>query len=726
MDTNVNENSTGGFDAGLLATVIHELNLARRYVSSYPKGHPVVSTSCERAADMFARLFSTRDEITIGVAKETLLLGADSLDRLTPVVKGVARILFHHGIALISFRKGLTAGEIEKFNEILLSKRGHIAAGGGIEKLVPEAGIEHLQIRRIRYDSFQVSDDLSDSEQRGRVTSSIWESFVRRVMQNELSDSGITDDPVAPEDLAEFLNSKSGVASHLIAESLVISLLEGSGLGALSAEERESLRKIGSFVGRLNPELRRRFLDGVFNSFQGREDAALEILPHLSEQMFSAVIEYMDESKATLSPLALSVVERLTDGSGAFRELRDLAGRMASLSDEAPDKEIQAVFREEDDEEFVPREYLETLKALVATREIPEPACDELARLKQTLSSDQIESSVSRIILASLGLVTPERSEALKRSLAELRRYFLEVGDFRALEDMYNRLQVIRLESGHAAGALKEEVLEAFQSAEFVAEVLNGLDVWGKEKYCEIGSLIQRVGGAFVEPLLDRLADEQNRTLRRYCLDQLLKMANLARESVLARLGDRRWYVVRNLVVILQHTGDPAVPALLAGVADFPHPKVRQIVMETYLRFHHPEGILLLLHDLTNDDVEVRLQAIQHAGKCGDPRVRAALVKILGKKGLAPELFKEKKAVIQTLARIGSKDSLPVLEKMLAARHFLRRSLHLMLKKEIVFTLGKYADPFAISLLRKTAASSNRGLSGLASEVIMAMERENE
>ena len=209
MDTNVNEISTGGIDAGLLATVIHELNLARRFISSYPKGHPVVSTSCERAADMFARLFSTQDEITIGVAKETLLLGADSLDRLTPVVKGVARILFHHGIALISFRKGLTAGEIEEFNGILRLKRSSIAAAGGIEQLMQEAGIEHLRVRKICYDAFRASDELSECGQMEVL--SPWEAFVRRLTATTLAPPSDGDFSVGPVELAEIVNDRYSI-----------------------------------------------------------------------------------------------------------------------------------------------------------------------------------------------------------------------------------------------------------------------------------------------------------------------------------------------------------------------------------------------------------------------------------------------------------------------------------------------------------------------------------
>jgi hypothetical protein len=722
MDTNVNENPTGGIDTGLLATIIHELNLARRYVSSYPKGHPVVSRSCERAAEMFGRLFSTQDEITLGITKESLLLGADSLERLTPVAKGVARILFHHGIALITFRKGLTSQEIEKFNEILMSKRERVAACGGIEKLVSEAGIGHLQIRKIRYDAFQVSDEPSGGELRGRESSSLWESFVRRIMQDDLSSAGIQDCPVTPEELAEILNSSSDESPSLIAECLETSMWERSGPEALPATERESLRKIGAFVGRLNPELRRRFLDGVFNSFHGQEDASLEILPHLPEEMVPEVFEYIEVNNTVLSPLALRVVEGLAGGSFALREIQKSSGNEASTSGEGTDEKILVAFREEDHEDFVPRDYLETLKALVTAREIPEPGCDEMAQLKQTLSSDRIESSVSRIILASLGLVTPERMEALKRSLIELSRYFLEVGDFRSLEDMFNHLSETRFEADHAANPLRDEVLGIFENADFVSEVLNGLDIWGKEKHREIGSLIKRVGKPFVEPLLDRLAHEENRTLRRYCLDQLLKMAHLAKEAVVARLGDERWYFIRNIVIILQHTGDPEVPRHLRRVADFPHPKVRQIVIETYLRFHDPEGDRLLLRDLASEDSEVRIQAIHHAGKSRDHHVLEALHAILRKRGVSPERFSEKRAAIHSLGRIGSKDSLPVLDKMLAARHLLRPSLHGLLKMEIVSTLGKYRDPSAFEMLRKTAAASNRKLAMLAAEVITARE----
>lgn len=720
MDNYRNEISTEGIDPALLATIVHELNLARRHVSSYPKGHPVVSNSCERVVQHFSTLFAARDAITIGVAKETLFLEGQSLERLTPVVKEIARALFHHGLALVTFRDGLSAAEIEKFNRILMWKRAEIAAGGGIEKVALDAGLEHIRITRIRYDYFQ-RDDGPVPEGVGE-SSSLWETFVQRLVKGEPCGASSADCPVTPEKMAGMLNESSGDVARLILDCLETSLCERKETGALRETELESLRKLGVFVGSLGPELRGRFLESIFNSFQGRGEASLEILPHLPETVIPEVFEYVNENRAALSPLALSVAERLAGGKFVAQQLQGFPGTGDADGEPSQEDKFQVLFQEEIQEEFVPREYLETLKRLAASSALPEPGREELEQLKQTLAGERVESSVSAIILSSLGSVAPERLDALKRSLIELCRYFLELGDFRALEDMYDRLIETAADDGQAAGSLREEVLRVFEDRDFAAEVMNGLDVWGKEKYREIGSLMQKVGRPFVEPLLDRLADEENRVLRRYCLDQLVKMGEIAKEAVVARLGDPRWYFVRNLVLILGHMGDSDVPGILRRIADFPHPRVRQAVVETFLRLRDPEGDRLLLRDLASDNGDIRMQAVKLAGKSRDARVRQALLHVLGKRGISPERFAEKKAAVHSLASMGGNEALPELGRMLGARRFFRTRWHDMLKKEIILTLGKYDDPLALDLLRKAAQSSQEILALPALEILGKME----
>lgn len=718
MDASTSESSLTSLDTGLLSKIIHEFNIARRYVSSYPKGHPVVTGSCERVAGLFHQLFDSRDELTMGIAKDSLVIDGHSFDRITPFARHFARSLFYHRVALVTFQKGLTAGEVERFNDILTAKREQIAAQGGIEVAFREAGLLNPRIVEISYDAFHAAGDISDGDERdGIAPSSLWETFVQDLLQDTFPSSltpPSSDAALGPESLLSIFHGQLPQDQLSGMQRLAYFLQKEARRQSLTKREMDSFGRILDFIAGLTPVLRRHFLDSVLNTLEGDADPVLEILSHLPREVILETVQLCNEKKDAPPPLLLSVLGRLSGNSmpAPGNDRRSDENEMKAV--EGEEGKLDVLFRETTGEEFIPLDYLKTLKTLIASRDIPAPDERDLAELKQTLSNDCVEVAVSGIILDSFQHATEGQLGMLKQNLLDLSRYFLEVGDFRSLENMYDRLQKTRFETGQAANSLKHEMLGTFEETDFIGEVLNGLDVWGREKFHEIGSLIHKVGRPFVEPLLDRLADEENRTLRRYCLDQLLKMAELARESVLARLEDTRWYVVRNLLIILRHSGGAELATHLCRVADHPHPKVRQIVIEIYLQLRDPEGDRLLLIDLASDNAALRLQAIQQAEKSVHPDVVSGLLGILRRKGTSPDSFAEKKAAIRTLADIGNPCAIPVLEKILTKWVFFRYSLHLSLKKEIVQTLGRYSEPSAAALLGRMVESRNPELSALA------------
>jgi len=120
---------------------------------------------------------------------------------------------------------------------------------------------------------------------------------------------------------------------------------------------------------------------------------------------------------------------------------------------------------------------------------------------------------------------------------------------------------------------------------------------------------------------------------------------------------------------------------------------------------------------LKSRDSEARQSAVQLAGKSRDPEVIAELMRILGKKGMSPTDASEKKAVIQALAEIEDSRVIPMFDRMLAARHFLRLSMWNTLKKEILNSLLKYRDPLARELVRKVARSGKGELANLAARL---------
>lgn len=720
MDTNSSELCLSSPDSELFSRILQELTICRRNVSSYPKGHPVVAASCEKVAGLFTRLFESREELTVGIGRDSLCIDGRSFQRLTPVARAFTKPLLYHHVAVITFARGITAREIENFNVILAAKRESVSASGGIETVVRDAGFENLRVRAVRYDCVHVSDDIASAEEDGRQgTSSLWESFVLEMMRADTPSfpmDAVSDTVAGPEALLGILLGQPCDDQLQGMERLALFLRRESRRAGLAHLEREAFGNIAHFIRSAPWELRRHFFACVLNDLEGDEDPVLDMLSRLPRGLVGEALRSFREDGKTLPPLLLRVVEKISACS-----VPDPAGRAGAEGegDEASgsvQETLDTIFRETTGEEYIPSDYLATLSTLICSREIPAPGEGELAELKETLSPECIEVAVSDIILDSVLHAAEEQMEALRRNLMDYCRYFLETGDFRSLKKMYEHFREIPFESGEASSSLKHDMLETFADTDFTAEVLNGFAVWGKEKYGDISSLIRSVGRPFIEPLLDRLAEEENRTIRRYCLEQLMHLSSLARDSVAARLGDPRWYFVRNLLIILRRSGGADLATHLRRVAEHPHPKVRHMVLEMYLDLGDPEGDCMLLDDLRSDDRTMRMHAIQLAEKSVHPDVVTALLHILHRKGTSPDSAAEKKAALRSLAEIGDARAIADLEKILRKRSLFRASFYLSLQKEIIQTLGRYRDPSAYALLATMAESRNRELSEQAWE----------
>lgn len=713
MDCYEEQVSSTGSNVEALTATVCELSKARRFVSSYPQGHPLIIQSCAKVAELFALLFARREEVSLGVSRETLWVDTGSLELLAPAARNFATTLFYYGVALISFRQGITLGEVEKFSRILLQKRSEIAAQGGLERVLADAEIVHVKVSMIAYDAFRASDDFAgERREQNMSTYSLWEIFVQKVFAE--TDFPLHSLPLPPSkmDSGALATSVNGASPEILDQIIAClndTLRSKTCQGEL-AVDGGFVAKVGDFVGRLSPDLRRRFFEGAGKSWQGKEDVLLGILSQIPDSAMLELREYALENKSAMPSYVQDVLAKLVDASVPGTEANKAGFFKAG---DGKQDEI-CLLREEDVECFVPSDYLETLKNLIASQEIPKPESVQLDTLLQSLSSESIGLSVTRIIYESLCNASVGQVGLFQDTLFELLRNFLQSGDFRSLESMYDSVSILHFEPGHRALLLKKNILDAFEVNSFVEDVLDGLDIWGKPKFSEIGDLIQKIRKPFVEPLLERLSEVESITLRRYYLSQLTLLAELAKGAVLARLGDSRWYFLRNLLTILQHAGDPLVVKEVSRVASFPHPKVRYMVIETLLFFRSADGDRLLVRDLASAEHEIRFQAIQLAEKSVAREVSEALLDIVRGKRLSASDVLEKKAAVRALARIGNKRALPVLESVLLARRFFRGSVHKAIKKEIVSTLGLYRDPLALGLLQKMKKSSDTELSSLA------------
>lgn len=178
----------------------------------------------------------------------------------------------------------------------------------------------------------------------------------------------------------------------------------------------------------------------------------------------------------------------------------------------------------------------------------------------------------------------------------------------------------------------------------------------------EAEPMLSSLGEYLMTPLIDLLAVEEDAHRRRSTIDLLGRAVRRDSSPVVTALDDPRWYLVRNLVLILKYSSNPADAQPVAALASHPDPRVRREVLRT-------------LHALDQDDAyfTVYLDAITDA----DHTVRTAAATVLRATTRPPTALPEllrivegdaslevKTDVIDLLAELDSREAREALDRI--------------------------------------------------------------
>lgn len=696
--------------------LINDLNVLRRHVGSYPPTHPVVLQTLSRSHAYLDSLIAAAGPLVLGITKESLLVGEDTIELKDPVLLDFARSLFSHGIIAITFESGIESEELRRFNECLMALRQDISGAEQVGTLLHNAALEHIRVELIDYRA--LAERTVPVEESAPVAGDFWTGFVREVLVGAItgmSADAAADDAemmegAAPEVLAELLQdqtaSTAGTTLPMVLKLLAQFLKQTDEQN--SASDPHALAKFVRFIGALKPEVRDYFLQETFQVLSHQPEIARKMLEHFPGSMLVDALNKGLSSSAYAPPSILSVLQNL---------VRKREPEVPESSDEAMRDKLMVLLKEEDRvREFVPEGYQDKLRALSSDEPVMEAADQkEIEQFRKNLQDHDIDVAYSQVLLELLDIPLDEEQddETVQQNLLEICGYFVRMGDFSALVAIFDRMQ--RLER---AGAHKVSLQRSFMLPDFVEEILRGPVIWGKQKFEDIAQLIRRIGEPFLDPMLDRLAEEENISLRRFYVDRIVESGPVVIPHVRARLLDPRWFYVRNLVVILRNIGSDAAVPFLKTLQSHPHPKVRHEVQRTLFMFHDDGGYAMLADDLGNQDHEVRLAAIRLAFKHHTPEIVQKLVAVVNEDSLSDDMIELRVEAVRVLGVLGDTTCLPVVEKVLRSRNFFRQIVLNRLKEEMVRALGTFRAPEAQQLLARVKVFGNRDLVRIAEKVL--------
>ena len=165
------------------------------------------------------------------------------------------------------------------------------------------------------------------------------------------------------------------------------------------------------------------------------------------------------------------------------------------------------------------------------------------------------------------------------------------------------------------------------------------------------------------------LAEEPHRRIRIRMCEVLARVGVPAIPSLLSRLNDKRWFVVRNALYTLRKIGHASAFPAIVPVLEHPHPRVRVEAVRVAVHVGGAGARAPLLRRVHDPDTSVRRAAISAVGVPGNDTAVPELRKVLLGSGARSEDDAEVQLeTIRALASIGTSAALEVLEATVSRR----------------------------------------------------------
>jgi hypothetical protein len=255
-------------------------------------------------------------------------------------------------------------------------------------------------------------------------------------------------------------------------------------------------------------------------------------------------------------------------------------------------------------------------------------------KIAQELTGTPLDRAVAAALseLATRPELDGDALAAVLDSLLACYRGLLAAGRFQICAGLAQRLARAAGGSSGESGDHPPRLRGAFDrmaNAESVEALVGGLRQPAGDSPEAARELLAALGPAAVRHLLIALALEEDRGGRYRLLELLASLGPLVVPDAAALLSDTRWYVVRNMLILLRRVGDPgSLPHVRAATAH-PDLRVRLEAIRNLFAFEAAVSRELLRAAILDSNPRLAAEAIELAGAHGIAEAVDPLVELL-------------------------------------------------------------------------------------------------
>ncbi len=682
----------------LVERFIKQLNITYKAVRLYPSSSAIPRENAAVVVQILKLILQREPLMLLTVSRDGLLYDGQPVFPPSGPFAAFARDFYSRSIAEMRFHAGCTDAEVTDFLSVIDMSPEDIAAAGGVNALLWERQVSQITVVEAQTQIVDIAaatddepeGDADDAEgeewppSRERLDEIVRGAAAGRPRDRRLLVRAVSHEAILRTYLRESATTR-GVAPTQAEIAGRIAGLAHSIQFELPEEREALLRSLAEAILGLDPQMRSELLTQRLLGDARRDDSIAQVVRQMSlDEVLDAILSEVPNTDEARSGLTRAVKNLALISISSSREaVLDRAQRLMVERGMAPGdardmvaSAMPARLEASGRERSSGSEPVESVLRLLdltpggrATYAYDESVAALRAEAGRGLTDGDVLTAL--VTIATLE-ARPTEFAAVMRLLDESLGLLVDEQEFEVAADAAEALTAAATDPSVDADRRKRmgELLRVLAKPGAMRSITSAMRVYrhDSDEHAACRRLLAVLGGQTIAPLLEVLAEEPDMAARKAMVDLISGLAQGSVGELGARVADRRWYFVRNVVAILGATRDPKALSFLERTLRHGDNRVRRETIRSVANIRDAKSDEMLIAALSDEDAPNAQLAARYLGLLNVRGAVTSLEQMARGEGRGNRENGPRIEAIESLGRIGSPTSVRTLEDLARQR----------------------------------------------------------
>jgi HEAT repeat protein len=264
-------------------------------------------------------------------------------------------------------------------------------------------------------------------------------------------------------------------------------------------------------------------------------------------------------------------------------------------------------------------------------------------------------------------------------------------------------------------------LLTGMLSDQTVRVLQETLDAGDSVSHEELRDLLQIFGIPSLRAICELLGRVEKLKMRKVIIEVLVELGSNDPKVFAPFLADPRWYLVRNVVLVLSLLGSPEALEIIVGLITHKEARIRKEVLGFLERSPDPKAKAYILKYFRDESSALRIKALQILAREKQLFALKPALALTTADDFRTKELAEKKAIYETIGELGSESSIPLFREMLLKKSWFQKTVDKESAICAVAGLLKMKSSAALQLLEEARKQKNLEVREIINQAISAI-----